>query len=315
MSSLYSSETSISGQILIVDDEPSVLAIASAILNTIEVTPLKARNGEDALATVQSHYASGQRIALVVLDLTMPGGMSGFETMSALREIDPEIRVIACSGFFQDDALDLCRSIGFSNILAKPYTPDSLLGIIRRTLNEAPPPISAAQPYSQETSNSSPIPFTPSASTPPDSAATSSFYSTQSDLDEEEDDEDEPLAYSPSQFAGVIANESPTSQPVSQVTPGVAPLQHLNLPNKILHRISPGLVAPPFSPQPSHKAFVADYSPTAIHPIHLPLTPRPLSPLNEISYPHRHSLLDPGFGRRPHDGRRYQRGFCMAAVP
>lgn len=223
MSSLYSSETSISGQILIVDDEPSVLAIASAILNTIEVTPLKARNGEDALATVQSHYASGQRIALVVLDLTMPGGMSGFETMSALREIDPEIRVIACSGFFQDDALDLCRSIGFSNILAKPYTPDSLLGIIRRTLNEAPPPISAAQPYSQETSNSSPIPFTPSASTPPDSAATSSFYSTQSDLDEEEDDEDEPLAYSPSQFAGVIANESPTSQPVSQVTPGVAP--------------------------------------------------------------------------------------------
>lgn len=211
-----SPETAISGHILIVDDEPSVLAIASAILNTIEVTPLKARNGEEALATVQSHYASGQQIALVVLDLTMPGGMSGFETMAALREIDPEIRVIACSGFFQDDALDLCRSIGFSNILAKPYTPDSLLGLIRRTLNEAPPPRPQFQPRASETSHEAPAAFTPSASpTPSSPVASFNFSSTQDDLDD--DEEDEPAFHSPSQPTHVATLESPPYQPVAQV--------------------------------------------------------------------------------------------------
>lgn len=130
-----------SGKILVVDDEPSILAITAAILNTIGVTPIKARTGEDAVAAVKAVMAAGEKVALVVQDLTMPGGMSGFETMEAIRSIDPEIRVIACSGFFQEGALDLCRSIGFTSILAKPYTPDSLLGIIRHTLHESPPPL------------------------------------------------------------------------------------------------------------------------------------------------------------------------------
>ena len=222
MTSPLSLETAISGHILIVDDEPSVLAIASAILNTIEVTPLKARNGEEALATVQSHYASGHQVALVVLDLTMPGGMSGFETMAALREIDPDIRVIACSGFFQDDALDLCRSIGFSNILAKPYTPDSLLGLIRRTLNEAPPPRPPVQPRASDTSYAAPSAFTPSASTTPSNAvAPFNFSSSEDDLDDEV--EDEPLYHSLSQPAHVAPINSVPYHPIAQVEPTIAP--------------------------------------------------------------------------------------------
>lgn len=236
MTSFHNLETPISGHILIVDDEPSVLAIAAAILNTIEVTPLKARNGEEALATVQSHYASGQQVALVVLDLTMPGGMSGFETMAALREIDPDIRVIACSGFFQDDALDLCRSIGFSNILAKPYTPDSLLGLIRRTLNEAPPPRPPVQPRPSETTYEGGAAFTPSASTTPSSAVASfNFSSPHGDLDDEE--ADEPVYHSPSQPAHFAPTESTPYHPVAQVEPAIAS--------------SPALVAESPEPEPS----------------------------------------------------------------
>lgn len=227
MTSPYNLETPISGHILIVDDEPSVLAIAAAILNTIEVTPLKARNGEDALVTVQSHYASGQKVALVVLDLTMPGGMSGFETMTALRDIDPDIRVIACSGFFQDDALDLCRSIGFSNILAKPYTPDSLLGLIRRTLNEAPPPRTPAAPRTPETSFESSSAFTPSASTTPVNTVNPfNFSSPQNDLDDEE--EDEPVYHSPAQPAHFAPTEAASYHPVAIAEPALASTSTLN---------------------------------------------------------------------------------------
>jgi len=185
-------ESPLEGTILVVDDEPSVLAIAAAILNTIGVTPRKARNGEEAVAAMQSEVAAGRKVALVVQDLTMPGGMSGFETMEALRDIDPDIRVIACSGFFQDGALELCRSIGFTNILAKPYTPDSLLGIIRRTLHESPPPrvpkpVTPVEPEPEGTSF-----FAPAA--PVYSSASAALPATFQDDDDEDEEDEAPLA-------------------------------------------------------------------------------------------------------------------------
>jgi CheY-like chemotaxis protein len=185
----FHSDSAITGTILVVDDEPAVLAIAAAILNTIDVTPLKARNGEDALATVKAHYASGQKISLVVQDLTMPGGMSGFETMENLRIIDPNIHVIACSGFFQDGALELCQSIGFSNILAKPYTPDSLLGLIRRTLHEGPPPPVQLQSRTLDPVTESPACFAPAASATPYQPGYSPGFSSSDIEDDEEEDE------------------------------------------------------------------------------------------------------------------------------
>ncbi len=135
----------VQGTILVVDDEPSVLAIAAAILNTVDIRPLKARNGEEAIEAVRRELEQGRRVGTAVLDLTMPGGLSGFETLEALRQLDPGIKVIACSGFFQESALELCQSIGFTHILAKPYTPESLLGIIRRVQHDSPPMQAARQ--------------------------------------------------------------------------------------------------------------------------------------------------------------------------
>ena len=155
------------GSILVVDDEPSVLAIAAAILNTADISPLKARNGEEAIEVLQREHDAGRRISIAILDLTMPGGLSGFETLEALRKIDPAIKVIACSGFFQEGALELCQSIGFSNILAKPYTPDSLLGLIRRVQHEAPPaPRPAPEPEPAAVSVPQESPALAAAATP-----------------------------------------------------------------------------------------------------------------------------------------------------
>lgn len=207
-------ESPLEGTLLVVDDEPSVLAIAAAILNTIGVTPIKARTGEEAVAAVQSEVSQGRKIALVVQDLTMPGGMSGFETMEALRDIDPDIRVIACSGFFQDGALELCRSIGFTNILAKPYTPDSLLGIIRRTLHESPPPrvpkpVMAAESEAEGTSF-----FAPAAPTVPSgSAPRPASFPPNDDEEDVEDDTMETAVASPEPvLAGAAAMEAPVTR-------------------------------------------------------------------------------------------------------
>lgn len=171
--SFDSHPTASSGAILVVDDEPSVLAIAAAILNTVDIRPLKARNGEEAIEVLKREQEQGRHISTAILDLTMPGGLSGFETLEALRQIDPAIKVIACSGFFQEGALELCQSIGFNNILAKPYTPDSLLGIIRRVQHEGPvsprprPALAAAtQEPSAFVTASTPVRFGDSAEEP-----------------------------------------------------------------------------------------------------------------------------------------------------
>lgn len=205
-------ESPLEGTLLVVDDEPSVLAIAAAILNTIGVTPLKARNGEEAVEAMQSEVSAGRKVALVVQDLTMPGGMSGFETMEALRDIDPDIRVIACSGFFQDGALELCRSIGFTNILAKPYTPDSLLGIIRRTLHESPPPrvpkpVTPEEPEPEGTSF-----FAPAA--PVLSSASAALPATFQEDDDEDAEDEATLA------TAAVAPESHSASTEAKDAPG-----------------------------------------------------------------------------------------------
>lgn len=73
-------------------------------------------------------------INAVVLDLTMPGGLSGFDVLEQLLAISPYLPVIACSAYFQDDARELCQSIGFADVLQKPYALEHLCDTIRRHL-------------------------------------------------------------------------------------------------------------------------------------------------------------------------------------
>lgn len=123
-----------SGQILVVDDEPHVLAVSRAILESQGFEVQTCSSGEEALELTRAVYAQGLGFAAVVLDLTMPGGSSGFEVLESLQKADKNITVIACSGYFQEDARDLCQAIGFYDILQKPYTLDMLCTLVRRAV-------------------------------------------------------------------------------------------------------------------------------------------------------------------------------------
>ena len=71
---------------------------------------------------------------LLVLDLTMPGGMSGLETLQAIQATYPGIGVIACSGFLEESAHELCTALGFMGCIEKPYTTELLTSTVRRCL-------------------------------------------------------------------------------------------------------------------------------------------------------------------------------------
>lgn len=121
-------------RVLIVDDEPHVLAVGKAVLEAHGFEAVAVHNGEEALELVRGGLESGQRFTAAILDLTMPGGASGFEVLEWLRSCDPRLPVIACSGYFQEDVRELCQAIGFVDVLHKPFNLESLCLAVRRAM-------------------------------------------------------------------------------------------------------------------------------------------------------------------------------------
>ena len=112
--------------VLIVDDEEPLGAIAAAYLRSAGFEALAFTNGDDALAE-----AGRRRINLAVLDVNMPSP-NGWEVLAALRRRDPDLPVIVCSGFADDED---ARGRGATAVLAKPYTRAQLVDAVRSALS------------------------------------------------------------------------------------------------------------------------------------------------------------------------------------
>ena len=126
-----------SGALMLVDDEPALLTVGRAILSTLNLRVDTASSGEEALEKLATAALDGRLPDVIMLDLTMPGGMSGLETLEQIRQRHPGIAVVACSGFFGDGAEELCQHVGFADMLAKPYTPEALVTVVRRVMVRA----------------------------------------------------------------------------------------------------------------------------------------------------------------------------------
>lgn len=121
-------------RVLLVDDEPHVLAVGKAVLEAHGFEAMAARSGEEALEMVRASAETGRRFTTVILDLTMPGGASGFEILEHLHACDPQLPVIACSGYFQEDVKEPCLALGFADVLYKPFNLESLCLVVRRAM-------------------------------------------------------------------------------------------------------------------------------------------------------------------------------------
>ncbi len=123
-----SSDFTGTGVVLAVDDEPVVLRLAHNMLERIGFEVLDAEGGQAAVELYAQHR---DKIRGVFLDLTMPG-MDGEETLKKLRAIDPEARVLICSGFSEKEIERRFFGKGLGGFLHKPYT----MGDLRRALSK-----------------------------------------------------------------------------------------------------------------------------------------------------------------------------------
>jgi two-component system cell cycle sensor histidine kinase/response regulator CckA len=121
------------GKILVMDDEDLVRNIAGELLKSLGHEADFADRGEVAIAKYSAALDSGKPFDVVILDLTVRGGLGGRDTMERLRAIDPQVKAIVSSGYSNDHALSKFQKYGFVACLTKPYRLEEL----RETLGKA----------------------------------------------------------------------------------------------------------------------------------------------------------------------------------
>jgi len=108
-------------RILIMDDESGVVQVATKFLRMSGYRVDSATNGEAAITAFRLAHETGDPYAVVILDLSIPGGLGGKEVISALKMVNPEVKAIVSSGYINDPAMTDCAAYGFVEALAKPY--------------------------------------------------------------------------------------------------------------------------------------------------------------------------------------------------
>lgn len=110
-----------SGKILVMDDEALVRNIAREMIESLGHEVELAENGQEAIASYGESLRSGVRFDVVILDLTIRGGMGGEEAMRELLKMDPGIRAVVSSGYADSAAISDYEARGFKAGLKKPY--------------------------------------------------------------------------------------------------------------------------------------------------------------------------------------------------
>jgi len=120
------------GKILVVDDEPDLLELASTHLTEMGFTVLQA---EDSASALKAFKQSGD-IDLMVTDVIMPGGMNGVELAKKVRQLSPRTRVIFSSGFPADALAERSGTTVDGPLLHKPYQRAELASMVLRIMEE-----------------------------------------------------------------------------------------------------------------------------------------------------------------------------------
>ncbi|HEY6362442.1 MAG TPA: ATP-binding protein [Vicinamibacterales bacterium] len=119
------------GRVLIMDDEDMVAEVAQEMIESLGYTTRRACNGDEAIRMFNEAEQTGEPFDLVLLDLTVPGGMGGAEAVKYIREMRNDVCVLVNSGYADDSVLARYRDYGFDGVLAKPFTLTDLRRVLR----------------------------------------------------------------------------------------------------------------------------------------------------------------------------------------
>ncbi|MDM8557145.1 PAS domain S-box protein [Desulfococcaceae bacterium HSG7] len=124
------------GTVLVMDDEELIRLMAGDMLKIIGYQVALASDGEEAITLYKEAKESGNPFDAVILDLTIRGGMGGLETIKKLLAIDPDVKAIVSSGYYQTDEMREFSEYGFKDVMPKPYNIQQIGTTLNRLLQK-----------------------------------------------------------------------------------------------------------------------------------------------------------------------------------
>ncbi len=121
--------------ILLVDDEPTLREMLRLVLDLSGFAVLEAADGAQALALFEAHRG---QLRAVLLDVQLPGAVSGVEALERLRALDACIPVLLCTGFVREDEMARLRMLSVDRVLLKPLDLHALLERLDEICGAAP---------------------------------------------------------------------------------------------------------------------------------------------------------------------------------
>jgi len=130
----HQGEHKTSGRILVMDDEEIVREVAGEMLSHIGFEVDFALHGEEALEKYSEAQRNGNPFDVVIMDLTVPGGMGGGEAIKELLKIDPDAKAIVASGYSNNPIMANFKEYGFTAMVSKPFHFEEIEKILKNTL-------------------------------------------------------------------------------------------------------------------------------------------------------------------------------------
>ncbi len=127
-------QTHVKGRVMIMDDQEMLHEVAEAMLEELGYQTVHALDGTEAIEKYKERAVGSEPIDVVIMDLTIPGGMGGEEAVQGVLSIDDSAKVIVCSGYSNDSVMARFADYGFKGALSKPYNIDELDSMISQVM-------------------------------------------------------------------------------------------------------------------------------------------------------------------------------------
>ncbi|MBN2299499.1 MAG: response regulator [Deltaproteobacteria bacterium] len=122
------------GRILVMDDEEIIQDVLSNMLDFLGYEVEIANDGTQALEKYQQSRQSDNAFDMVIMDLTIPGGIGGKEAIKDLLEIDPDATAIVSSGYSNDPVVMNFEEYGFKGAVSKPFKIEELKEVLEKLI-------------------------------------------------------------------------------------------------------------------------------------------------------------------------------------
>jgi len=119
-------------KVMIIDDDEIICELGTEMLEMLDVVAISAHTKAEAIGLFQSIHAE---IAFALVDLNI-GKESGIDVMYEMKKIDPTVIAITASGSLLDSESDKYIAMGFSGIITKPYSLNTLRNLIEKYMEQ-----------------------------------------------------------------------------------------------------------------------------------------------------------------------------------